>query len=83
MLSRKVLLVFGEAALIGAQKATIAERLVRSEGNDVSPRIINEISRNDSWKSRGFGGTVIPTRVEAVEGCNRHEIATRKGRSLC
>jgi hypothetical protein len=34
MLPRKVLLVFGEAALIGAQKATIAERLVRSEGND-------------------------------------------------
>jgi hypothetical protein len=35
----------GEAALAGAQKATIAEQLIRSEGYDVSSRIVNGMSR--------------------------------------
>jgi hypothetical protein len=35
----------GEAALIGAQKATIAEQLIRSETYDVSSRIVNGMSR--------------------------------------
>jgi hypothetical protein len=35
----------GEAALIGAQKATIAEQLIRNETYDVSSRIVNGMSR--------------------------------------
>jgi hypothetical protein len=34
----------GEAALIGAQKATIAEQLTRSEGYDMSSKIVNVTS---------------------------------------
>jgi hypothetical protein len=36
---------FGEAALVGAQKATIAEQLIRSEGYDTSSLIINGLTR--------------------------------------
>ena len=35
----------GETALVGAQKSTIAEQLIRSEGYDTSSRIVNGLSR--------------------------------------
>jgi hypothetical protein len=35
----------GDSVLIGAQKATIAEQLIRSESYDVSSRIVNGMSR--------------------------------------
>lgn len=35
----------GDSALIGAQKSTIAEQLIRTEGYDVSSRIVNGLKR--------------------------------------
>jgi hypothetical protein len=68
----------GEAPLIGAQKATIIEQLIRSEGYEVRSRIVNAVSRTvDVLEVMGLWGD-----GEAVEGCNRHRITTRKGRSL-
>ena len=37
---------FEEAALVGAQKSTIAEQLIRSEGYDTSSRIVNGLARS-------------------------------------
>jgi hypothetical protein len=72
-----------EAALIGPQKATIAEQLIRSEGYGVSSRIVNGMSRTvDALTVMGFREAVFLTRVEAVEGCSRNRITTRKGESL-
>lgn len=46
-----------EAALIGAQKSTLSEQLIRSEGYDVSSRIVNGLSRTvDFMGVMGFWG---------------------------
>ena len=48
----------GESALIGAQKATIAEQLIRSEGYDVGSKIVNGMSRTvDVLEVMGLWGS--------------------------
>jgi hypothetical protein len=65
----------GEAGLIGAQTATIAEKLIRSEGYDVSSIIVNGTSRSvlSSWK---FGGDGDSDAGRSLEVCKRHRVAT-------
>jgi hypothetical protein len=74
----------GEAVLIGAQKATIAEQRICSEGYDVSSRIVNGMSRTVDVLEviRLWGDADSSMLVEAVEGCNSHRIAARKKKSL-
>jgi hypothetical protein len=76
----------GEAAQIGAQKATITELLIQSEEYSVSPRIVNGLSRNVAvLEVMRLGGD-----ADSVEGRCRSRrrvqqtsnIATWKGRSL-
>jgi hypothetical protein len=42
-----------EAALIGAQRTTIADQLIRSELNKVNSRIINGMSRTVDHRALG------------------------------
>jgi hypothetical protein len=70
----------GEAAFIEAQKATIPEQHICSEGYGVSSRIVHEMSRAvDVAEVMRFWGTASRMRVELWKS---HRIATRKGRSL-
>jgi hypothetical protein len=76
----------GEAALIGPQKATIAEQLIRSEEYGVSSRIVNGMSQTvdtltvmglsmagDSYAGRIFCGPhgAAHSHVAQVSRCRR------------
>jgi Suppressor of forked protein (Suf) len=77
-----------ETALIGAQKSTIAEQLIRTEGYDVSSRIVNGLNRTVDflgvmglWGDGDFDSAKSRVRAKYAATAKENEEIISGGRS--
>ncbi|KAL3929500.1 MAG: hypothetical protein SGBAC_012181 [Bacillariaceae sp.] len=65
----------GEAATIGAQKSTVAEQLVRTDGYEMSSMIVNGLSRSvEVLNVTGLWGSGAPNRVSGTRTMDDDDI---------